>query len=97
MDREELKRLTKEEMGWRIQEGVKTVIEQVLEGGDAKGHGGLGFQTLPGHRPTLGRGRETHKNRDLTCFPFRGTPSGWRLRSLFWTPWRAGCRAWERG
>jgi hypothetical protein len=66
MDREELKRLTKEEMGRRIREGVKAVIEQVLEGGDAKGHGGLGFQTLPGHRPTLGRGRETHKNSDLT-------------------------------
>jgi transposase-like protein len=31
MDREELKRLTKEEMGWRIWEGVKAVIEQVLE------------------------------------------------------------------
>ncbi len=66
MDREELKRLTEEEKGRRIREGVKAVIKQVLEGGDAKGHGGLGFQTLPGHRPTLGRGRETHKNRDLT-------------------------------
>jgi hypothetical protein len=66
MDREELKRLTEEEMGWRIREGAKAVIEQVLEGGDAKGHGGLGFQTLPGHRPTLGHGRETHKNRNLT-------------------------------
>ena len=65
MDREELKRLTKEEVGWRIREGVKAVIEQVLEGGDAKGHGGPGFQTLPGHRPTLGHGRETHKNRNL--------------------------------
>ncbi len=31
MDREELKRLTKEEMGRRIREGVKAVIEQVLE------------------------------------------------------------------
>jgi hypothetical protein len=31
MDREELKRLTKEEMGRRIQEGVKAVIGQVLE------------------------------------------------------------------
>jgi hypothetical protein len=86
VNREELKRLTKEEVGRRIREGVKAVIEQVLKGGDAKGHGGLGFPVLPGHRPTLGRGRETHKNRDLTCFPFRGTPSGWRLRSLFWTP-----------
>jgi len=66
MDREELKRLTEEEMGWRIREGVKAVFEQVLEGGDAKGHGGLGFPVLPGHRPTLGRGRETHKNRNLT-------------------------------
>ena len=32
----------------------------------AKGHGGLGFPALPGHGPALGRGRETHKNRDLT-------------------------------
>jgi putative transposase len=31
MDGEELKRLTKEEMGRRIREGVKAVIEQVLE------------------------------------------------------------------
>jgi transposase-like protein len=138
MDREELKRLTKEEMGRRIREGVKAVIEQVLEKemtehlaagyegtpsrrgeqngystrdlitpagriaqlrvprdregtflaevfarykrtrvvgifpGEgslvnlAKGHGGLGFPALPGHGPALGRGRETHKNRDLT-------------------------------
>jgi len=66
MDREELKRLTEEEMGWRIREGVKAVIEQVLEGGDAKGHGGLGFPALPGHGPALGRGRETPKNRYLT-------------------------------
>lgn len=35
-------------------------------GGDAEGHGGLGFPALPGHEPALGRGRETHKNRDLT-------------------------------
>ena len=59
-------RLTKEEMGRRIREGVKAVIGQVLEGGDAKGHGGLGFPALPGHGPALGRGRKTHKNRDLT-------------------------------
>jgi Transposase and inactivated derivatives len=31
MDREELKRLTKEEINRRIREGVKAVIEQVLE------------------------------------------------------------------
>jgi hypothetical protein len=31
-----------------------------------KGHGGLGFPALPGHGPALGRGRETHKNRNLT-------------------------------
>jgi transposase-like protein len=31
MDREELKRLTKEEISRRIREGVKAVIEQVLE------------------------------------------------------------------
>jgi hypothetical protein len=66
MDREELKRLTKEEISRRIREGVKAVIEQVLEGGDAEGHGGLDFPPLPGHGPALGRGRETHKNRDLT-------------------------------
>ena len=73
MDREELKRLTEEEMGRRIQEGVKAVIEQVLEGGDAKGHGGLGFPALPGHGPALGRGRETHKNRNLTTWRNRFT------------------------
>ena len=139
MDREELKRLTEGEMGRRIREGVKAVIEQVLEEemtehlaagyrertpsrrwernghyarglitpagriaqlrvprdregafltevfarykqtrvvgifpGEgspvnlAKGHGGLGFPALPGHGPALGRGRETHKNCDLT-------------------------------
>jgi hypothetical protein len=139
MDREELKRLTKEEISRRIREGVKAVIEQVLEEemtehlaagyrertpsrrgernghytrdlitpagriaqlrvprdregalltevferyertrvvgvfpGEgslvnlAKGHGRLGFPALPGHGPALGRGRETHKNRDLT-------------------------------
>jgi len=32
MDREELKRLTKEEISRRIREGVRAVIEQVLEG-----------------------------------------------------------------
>jgi putative transposase len=31
MDRDELKRLTKEEISRRIREGVKAVIEQVLE------------------------------------------------------------------
>jgi hypothetical protein len=31
MDREELKRLTKEEISRRIREGVKAVIERVLE------------------------------------------------------------------
>jgi putative transposase len=36
---------------------------------------GLGFPALPGHEPALGRGRETHKNRDLT-------PKGLPLRSL---------------
>ena len=38
----------------------------------AKGHGRLSFPALPGHGPALGRGRKTHKNRDLT-----GSPSGW--------------------
>ena len=32
----------------------------------AKGHGRLGFPALPGRGPALGRGRKTHKNRDLT-------------------------------
>ena len=41
-------------------------------GGDAEGHGGLGFPALPGHGPALGRGRETHKNRDLTPGPEDG-------------------------
>ncbi len=35
-------------------------------GGDAEGHGRLGFPALPGHGPALGRGRKTHKNHDLT-------------------------------
>jgi hypothetical protein len=38
-------------------------------GGDAEGHGGLGFPALPGHGPALGRGRKTHKNSDLTAGP----------------------------
>jgi hypothetical protein len=37
MDREELKRLTKEEISRRIREGVKAVIEQVLEELDLRG------------------------------------------------------------
>jgi hypothetical protein len=79
MDREELKRLTKEEISRRIREGVKAVIEQVLEGGDAEGHGGLGFPALPGHGPALGRGRKTYKNRDLTVY-----------RSPFWRAGKPG-------
>jgi hypothetical protein len=46
----------------------------------AKGHGGLGFPALPGHGPALGRGRETHKNRDLTSsltpYPEKGMRRG---------------------
>ena len=38
-------------------------------GGGTQGHGGLGVQALHGHGPALGRGRETHKNRDLTQAP----------------------------
>jgi hypothetical protein len=37
MDGEELKRLTKEEISRRIREGVKAVIEQVLEELDLRG------------------------------------------------------------
>ena len=45
----------------------------------AKGHGGLGFPALPGHRPALGRGRKTYKNRDLTVY-----------RSPFWRAGKPG-------
>jgi len=49
MDREELKRLTKEEMGRRIREGVKAVIEQVLEE-EMTEHLAAGYEGTPSRR-----------------------------------------------
>jgi putative transposase len=43
MDREELKRLTKEEISRRIREGVKAVFGQVLEE-DMTVHLGVGYE-----------------------------------------------------
>ncbi len=43
-------------------------------------YGGLGFPALPGHGPALGRGRETHKNRDLTGPGAAGPPGRTPLR-----------------
>jgi putative transposase len=49
MDGEELKRLTKEEMGRRIREGVKAVIEQVLEE-EMTEHLAAGYEGTPSRR-----------------------------------------------
>ncbi len=49
MDREELKRLTKEEIGRRIREGVKAVFEQVLEE-DMTEHLGVGYEGTESRR-----------------------------------------------
>jgi hypothetical protein len=49
MDREGLKRLTKEEMGRRIREGVKAVIEQVLEE-EMTEHLAAGYEGTPSRR-----------------------------------------------
>jgi hypothetical protein len=49
MDREELKRLSKEEMGRRIREGVKAVIEQVLEE-EMTEHLAAGYEGTPSRR-----------------------------------------------
>ena len=49
MDREELKSLSKEEMGRRIREGVKAVIEQVLEE-EMTEHLAAGYEGTPSRR-----------------------------------------------
>jgi transposase-like protein len=49
MDREELKRLTKEEISRRIREGVKAVIEQVLEE-EMTEHLAAGYKGAPSRR-----------------------------------------------
>jgi transposase-like protein len=60
MDREELKRLTEEEMGRRIREGVKAVIEQVLEE-EITEHLAAGYEGTPSRRGE----RNGHYTRDL--------------------------------
>jgi transposase-like protein len=65
MDREELKRLTKEEKGRRIREGVKAVIEQVLEE-EMTEHLAAGYEGSPSRRGE----RNGHYTRDLI------TPAG---------------------
>jgi putative transposase len=66
MDREELKRLTKEEMGRRIREGVKAVIEQVLEE-EMTEHLAAGYRE---RTPSRRGERNGHYTRDLI------TPAG---------------------
>ena len=65
MDGEELKRLTKEEMGRRIREGVKAVIEQVLEEKMTE-HMAAGYEATPSRRGE----RNGYSTRDLI------TPAG---------------------
>jgi len=65
MDREELKRLTKEEISRRIREGVKAVIEQVLEE-EMTEHLAAGYEGTPSRRGE----RNGYYTRDLI------TPAG---------------------
>jgi transposase-like protein len=65
MDGEELKRLTKEEISRRIREGVKAVIEQVLEE-EMTEHLAAGYEGTPSRRGE----RNGHYTRDLI------TPAG---------------------
>jgi hypothetical protein len=65
MDREELKRLTKEEISQRIREGVKAVIEQVLEE-EMTEHLAAGYEGTPSRRGE----RNGYYTRDLI------TPAG---------------------
>ena len=65
MDGEELKRLTKEEKGRRIREGVKAVIEQVLEE-EMTEHLAAGYEGTPSRRGE----RNGYHTRDLI------TPAG---------------------
>jgi putative transposase len=60
MDREELKRLTKEEISRRIREGVRAVIEQVLEE-ETTEHLGAGYEGTPSRRGE----RNGYHTRDL--------------------------------
>jgi putative transposase len=73
MDGEELKRLTKEEISRRIREGVKAVIEQVLEE-EMTGHLAAGYEGTPSCRGE----RNGHYTRDLI------TPAG-KMAQL-WVP-----------
>ena len=66
MDGEELKRLTKEEISRRIREGVKAVIEQVLEG-EMTEHLAAGYRE---RTPSRRGERNGHSTRDLI------TPAG---------------------
>jgi putative transposase len=66
MDREELKRLTKEEISRRIREGVKAVIEQVLEE-EMTEHLAAGYRE---RTPSRRGERNGHYTRDLI------TPAG---------------------
>jgi putative transposase len=65
MDGEELKRLTKEEISRRIREGVKAVIEQVLEE-EMTEHLAAGYEGTPSRRGE----RNGYSTRDLI------TPAG---------------------
>jgi len=65
MDREELKRLTKEGISRRIREGVKAVIEQVLEE-EMTEHLAAGYEGTPSRRGE----RNGYHTRDLI------TPAG---------------------
>jgi putative transposase len=60
MDREGPKRLTKEEIGRRIREGVKALIEQVL-GEEMTEHLAAGYEGTPSHRGE----RNGYSTRDL--------------------------------
>ncbi len=73
MDREKLKRLTKEEISWRIREGVKAAIGQVLEE-EMTEHLAAGYEGSQSRRGE----RNGHYTRDLI------TPAG-RIAQL-WVP-----------
>jgi transposase-like protein len=61
MDREELKRLTEEEIGWRIREGAEAVIGQVLEE-EMTEHLAMGYRE---RTPSRRGERNGHYTRDL--------------------------------
>jgi putative transposase len=66
MDREEIQRLTKEEISRRIREGVKAVIEEVLEA-EMTAHLAAGYRE---RTPSRRGERNGHYTRDLI------TPAG---------------------